>query len=110
MRADHDRTELARAVFRCFNRASLLWNFSTKLLRYRERVLRRELEFRTSVHRDNRSLGTLIALLRFRPARQHVRCVMLYEVLISTTVAMVPLPFFYVAAELVLLVGLVATA
>jgi hypothetical protein len=35
---------------------------------------------------------------------------MLYEVLISTTVAMVPLPFFYVAAELVLLVGLVATA
>ena len=60
-----------------------------KLLRYRERVLRRELEFRTSVHRDNRSLGTLIALLRFRPARQHVRCVMLYEVLISTAVAMV---------------------
>jgi len=36
---------------------------------------------------------------------------MLYEVLISTTVAMLLLPFnFWVAAALVLLVGLVTTA
>jgi hypothetical protein len=36
---------------------------------------------------------------------------MLYEVLISTTIAMVLLPFnFWITAELVLLVGLVTTA
>lgn len=36
-----------------------------------------------------------------------VRCVMLYEVLIATTIAMVLLPFnFWFAAEMVILVGL----
>jgi hypothetical protein len=60
-----------------------------------------------SLSRYDQRPGTLVAFLSLRPARNPVRYVMLYEVLISATIAMVLLPFnFLVAAELVLLLGL----
>jgi len=69
------------------------------------------LSSRKSFASDNQNLGALIVLLTVRPARQQVRYVMLYEVIVSTTLAMVLLPFnFWVAAALVLLAGLVTTA
>ena len=54
--------------------------------------------------------GTVIALL-ILCERCQVRYVMVYEVLISTTIAMVLLPFnFWIAAELVVFIGTLTMA